>query len=174
MLSFSTLIQNIFVISIIGTLFIGCDQQPAYSEVGSIPFNETLDDPNFKVCNENRIKQYYVRKSKDTPADYKGELYALKEEVYGKFKYPIDSSQNGYVTIRFMVNCEGKSGRFRIQVSNFELKEHQLNHELVSQLLEITKSLKGWMPVSRGKTKYDFYKFITYKIEKGQLTQILP
>jgi hypothetical protein len=142
--------------------------------VGAIPFNPKLDTTEFVICNEQNIKQYYVRRGKDTPAQFKGEKFALDKQILGQYSYPIDSSQNGFVTIRFIVNCKGQSGRFRILVTDYDLKKSQLNTDLTGHLLSICKSLKGWVPVqSRGKSR-DFYKFLTFRIKNGQITEILP
>jgi len=42
---------------------------------------------------------------------------------------------NGYIAVRFLVNCEGKTGLFRVQQMNADLKETVPDKELEDRLL---------------------------------------
>lgn len=142
--------------------------------VGDIIFDEKIDDPNFQLCNENLIKQYYVRYSSDKPSGYKGEKAAIVKLFSENYSCPNIEGEDGYVTIRFVVNCEGKPGRYRIQEMDFNYLPKKFEKSISEKLLTITKKLDGWIPVSRGEKNFDFYQYLTFRIEKGQIKKIMP
>lgn len=99
---------------------------------------------------------------------------AIANHFFGKYTAPVDTSQNGYVTIRFIVNCKGKSGRFRIQEMGFDYQQTTFTPHIKNQLLFLTEELEDWAPVTDGTTLYDFYQYLTFKIKDGQLIEVLP
>lgn len=152
-----------------------CSNQDHQRDVGDIPFDPATDDPDFKICGrESSVKQYYARGSSYEPAGYEGEKRALENTFLEQYAFPVSESEKGYVTIRFIVNCRGESGRFRVGQMGFDYQPRNFAPELVQQLLEITRSLDGWIPVSREGKTYDFYQYLTFKIRNGQIEKILP
>lgn len=149
-------------------------QSEKYNDVGDIPFNAVLDDPNFEICNENLIKQYYIRRSRDTAPGFNGEKRALENEIFNKYSFPKKLNQNGYITVRFIINCHGQSGRFRMEEMDFEFNSKKFDTKLSLQILEIVKKLNKWSPRKRGEKMYDSYQYLTFKIESGQILKILP
>jgi hypothetical protein len=152
----------------------GCLNQDAHRNVGDIPFDASLDKGSFSICNEGRIKQYYARNSMDTPAGYKGEKKALVQTILDAYSFPKKEREQGYLTIRFVINCEGATGRFRIEEMDFKYKPSQFDKGISEQLLNIVKGLDGWIPRSANGKRYDVYQYLTFKIEAGQITEILP
>ncbi|MGN7866415.1 hypothetical protein [Chryseobacterium sp. 22458] len=140
--------------------------------VGNIEFDEKLDDPVFRKCYpEKQIDVQYYQGTKEF--DYKGEKIAIIEKLTNE-KISSESKINGYITVRFLVNCEGKTGLFRIQQMNADLKEAVLDKELGDKLLRFTKSLDGWMPKEIKGLKIGYYQYLTYKIENGKVSEVLP
>lgn len=155
------------------SLLTACYDDP-YKAVGAIPFDEAVDDENFQLCDEGLVRQYYGRYASDEPAGYKGEKRGLEAAFSEKYAYPVVNGENGYVTIRFMVNCEGKSGRFRVEEMGFDNEPKTFDPALVRKLLDITKALDGWIPVKRKGNPYDFYQYLTFVIRNGQIEKIMP
>lgn len=139
--------------------------------VGDITFDPKLDDPNFKVCNERRAQQYY---SFDKGLMYKGEKPALLAHFNKGFKPPKKSTETGFVTIRFIVNCEGKTGWFRVLGIDNAYQPKTFSAALVDQLLSLTKQLDGWMTGDYNGTTYDYYQYLTFKIQNGHIIEIMP
>lgn len=166
------IIRNTFIIILI--LVLGCSQNNSFKNVGDIPFDETVDDKQFKICNENNIKQYYVRKSSDEPPSYKGEKRGLENAILSKYEFPLSEKENGYLTIRFIVNCRGETGRFRMEEMDFDYQPIRFDEGIKKQLLEIVKNLNEWIIRKDKKNVYDFYKYISFKIKDGQIVKILP
>ncbi|MDF1697885.1 MAG: hypothetical protein P1U56_18700 [Saprospiraceae bacterium] len=158
---------------VIMLLFLGC-QSEQYKDVGDIPFDVDKDDSSFLICNESNIKQYYVRYSSDIPPNYEGEKRGMEKEILGQYQSLEMAEQNGYITIRFIVNCKGASGRFRIEEMDFNLMPYKFDASISKQLMQIVKGLKGWIPRKRGDTAYDYYQHLVFKIENGQISKILP
>ena len=136
-------------------------------QVGDIEFDKNLDDLNFKICNNDKTFQYY---NLEKGFKYKGEKLAILDKFKNSFKFQSKNSENGYITIRFLVNCEGKTGMFRVQEMNFNYQKTEFDRNLVQELLKFTKNLDGWENFQ----KIDYYQYLTYKIENGKVVKILP
>jgi len=154
-------------------ILVECTSKPSYNDVGDIVPNVRLDNSSFTVCDEYRIKQYYLRKSSDLVPSYGGEKKALDAELLTQF-VQLDSAVSGYVTVRFVLNCKGETGRFRVEEMGLDLKPKSVHPELPSRLIEMVHNLNRWTPrTSRGEW-IDTYHYLTFKIEAGKLTEILP
>lgn len=139
--------------------------------VGDSQYDSLTDDPNFKLCNhENLAKQYF---NIGDAMEYEGEKPALVRHFLDNYQ-PVDTDQSGYLRIRFLVNCDGKTGRFRLTQSDINYQEITFDKQITDQLLALTQSLDGW------KTKYDagqpvdYYQYLIFKIQNGHLTEIMP
>lgn len=168
--------KNVFLIILFIPLLINCQtEKSAVSKypvhVGNIEPDEKSDDPNFKRCLDERYVFQYYNDSKGV--QYKGEKATIQNEVQ-KLSLPEIKNSNGYITIRFIVNCEGKSGLFRMQQMNEEYKEYSFAKQTSDQLINFTKKLNGWIPKEIEGRKVDYYQYLTYKIENGKVSEILP
>ncbi len=168
--------RQLFLIFILLTTLYSCgqtqDKKVNYPlQIGDIYFNSKIDDPNFKLCDEDRVLQYY---NFGKGLQYKGEKVKINEHFKDGLKTQKQKDESGFLTIRFIVNCQGKTGRYRVQGMDNEYNEKTFNENLTSQLLNLTKHLDGWVIGEyEGKT-YDYYQYLTFKIEKGKLIEIMP
>jgi len=165
-----------YVTIILLFLFFSCkntsNKQSTYLEnVGIILKDESVDDPNFQPCHEDYSLFYYQVENRDHL--YKGEKPAIVK-AFDDIDLPVMDQNDGYVTIRFLVNCKAETGRFRVEQVDFDYKDKKFEGELVAQLLEKTKQLDGWLPATREGYKCDFYKYLTFKIIDNQIVDILP
>lgn len=161
------------LIALLSILLLSCSQEEI-KNVGDISFDRKLDDANFKLCNEQTIEQYYVRWSSDIPPGYKGEKRGLEKAILDAYRFPQAAEENGFITIRFIVNCKGESGRFRIEEMDFAYQAKSFDKEITGQLLDIVKSLKGWIPRKSNGVDLDYYQYLTFKMNQGQIIKILP
>ena len=83
-------------------------------------------------------------------------------------------SDSGYLNFRFIVNCEGRAGRFEINELNLNLEKTNLNNHLVEDLLSITAEQKNWNVFNVEGHPKNYYMYILYRIENGKITEILP
>lgn len=160
-------------------LFSGCGPSKNASKpnadypknVGDIRPDPALDDPKFSVCRENYIQQYYY----STTSGFRGEKPALQAFFREKFTLnPKHRSENGYITIRFVVNCRGEAGRFRVQEMGTDYLPKKFPLALTAHLLNLTKQLDGWLPAQHNGIVFDYYQYLTFVIASGDIAQILP
>lgn len=146
--------------------------KPAYSEnVGDIAFDAATDDPHFKVCDEKRIFQYY---NFGKGLQYKGEKTKINEYFDQGLPPGKIEGQSGFLTLRFVVNCEGKTGRFRILGMDNDYVEKEFDKDLVVRYLSLAAKMDGWIPGEDGAHKFDYYQYLTFKLKDGQLIEIMP
>lgn len=170
------LIKAAFFSAFFSFVLMSCQTEKSMSKypgtVGDIEFDEKLDDPVFKKCTSDKlVNLQYYQGSKQF--DYKGEKLAIIEKLE-KAKISSKNKMNGYITVRFLVNCEGKTGLFRVQQMTTELKGMVQDKELEDMLLRFTKSLDGWIPKEIKGFKVGYYQYLTYKIENGKVSEVLP
>lgn len=143
---------------------------PYPNQVGDIAADSLLDDPTFRACRESNIPQYYNIKS-----GYEGEKPAI--ERYFKQSFRKDKAfehENGYITIRFVVNCNGQTGRFRVQEMGRDYRPKKFPAPLTAQLLQLTKAMDGWLPGMSNSIPYDYYQYLTFTIVNGDIERITP
>lgn len=144
--------------------------KPYPNHVGDIEFNPELDSKEFSPCSEQHINQYYNFGSN---IQYKGEKRALLNTFKEKYVTKI-RNVDGYITIRFVVNCLGETGRFRVKTLDQDYKPTTLDKETVDQILDITKSLDGWKAGEYEGAYFDYYQYLTFKLSAGQIESIIP
>ena len=121
------------------------------------------------------VLQYYNHNSPgDRPASYKGGPKAIKK--YIKENYPaLDlNNDSGMLTIRFIINCQGKTGDFEMFENDLDFKPTSFNPVTRGKLLDITRELKDWQANYMGGSYRDSFMYITYRLENGKITEILP
>jgi hypothetical protein len=138
--------------------------------VGDIEFNEHIDDQDFKVCDEEHVPQYYSFENSGVK-NHKQDLIEFFKSGYINHNYEAES---GYITIRFIVNCEGKAGRVRIQEMDMDYKPKVFTTALSKQLLLLTKSYDKWEIAENQKKKFDYYYYLTFKVVQGNIILIKP
>lgn len=163
------------LLSLLATFFLPfCSSIPAQStypdHVGDIKPDNTLDDPSFRVCRSNDIPQYYSVNS-----GFEGEKPALLR--YFSQNYHVEEaskSLNAYITVRFVVNCNGQTGRFRILGMGMDYQPILVPDPISTQLLQLCKALKGWKGGQSEGIPYDYYQYLTFTIQSGEIIRIMP
>jgi hypothetical protein len=161
------------------TLLLGCQSEKKIVEkkeysrwVGDIEKNDKLDDPDFKTCNgEDEILQYF---NLGKGPVYFGEKSTILNIFKSKFKPLTGKNQNGLVRIRFVVNCEGKAGRFRILQSDYNYEAISFHKKIITQIVDITKAIDTWKILNRNEVPVDYYFYLIFKISDGKIIEILP
>jgi hypothetical protein len=138
--------------------------------VGDIDFDPALDDSAFVVCDPKVVLQYY-----NTPSYYKNHRRAIELYFRNHYRPPANAAgQNGYCTIRFIINCKGQTGRFRIYELDTHYQPYTFDKQITSRLLQLTKAIQGWEPAAYKSNTYDSYQYITFKLQKGAIACITP
>lgn len=162
--------------------FISCAQESASFQneypprhIGDIEFDPKMDNPDFKLCIPEYIAHYMSSGLTGNSAiDYKGEKYQIEQTFRKKYNSKFAKKESGYIRIRFVVNCEGKTDRFRIFQADENYLETEFDKSITNQIMEITKSLNGWNVKKYKEQPVDYYQYLIFKIENGQIVKILP
>lgn len=139
--------------------------------VGEIIFDKSIDDTKFKVCDEKQILEYY---NFAKGFQYNNEKFTLIKIFKDELQLKNSFVESGYITIRFIVNCKGKTGRFRIQEMDLDYKPKKFKSNLSKSILKITEKLNGWEIGKFENTAFDYYQYLTFKIVNGKLIEIKP
>jgi hypothetical protein len=129
----------------------------------------------FETCNE-RIVDYYNTNPGDPSAQvvsYSKGKNGLRKFILGNYENR-NYSDSGYLNIRFVINCKGKTGRYIVHENDLDLNPKTFNPDLKEQLFGLTKQLKKWNPVIFQEQPQDSYMYISYRIKNGQIIEILP
>ena len=141
------------------------------SHIGDTQFVAETDSTGFQPCHPDLAIQYY---NFGESTGFKGEKSAIERYFRERYKAEENQQENGYFTVRFLVNCEGKSSWFRMEGMDQDYQPKQFNSAISNQLLQLTKGLEGWRVAEHEGQTYDYYQYLTFKIENGQLSEILP
>lgn len=125
--------------------------------------------PTLDACNELRIVQYY---SVDTY--FRGRESHSETHPAPAPPRPEGKGQNGWVTVRFVINCRGETGRFRMPQIDRNYQPCTFHRALTDQLLAATKELHNWQPGQYDGATYDSYYYLNFKIADGAVQDILP
>mgnify|MGYP001793618642 CR=1 FL=1 len=130
---------------------------------------EAFSDVGFEVCDEERIAQYYNPKR----ASYSKGKNGLRNFILSNYENK-GYTDSGYLNIRFIINCEGKAGRYIIHENNLDLEPTDLDDAMVEQIFKLTQKLEQWNPVFFRDKPWDAYMYLSYRIEHGEIIEILP
>ena len=131
---------------------------------------EAILNDDFNVCNENYIFQYYNQSEVLPYLNGKNGFRDYINKNYENRNY----SDSGYFNIRFIINCEGKAGRFIMHENNLDLEPQAFNSDLKKQLINLTTNVKEWQPIFLFEKNRDAYMYVSYRIENGEITEIIP
>lgn len=170
-------------------------EQAKDKNVGEIVFDPSVDDVKFTKCNEDSPYQYYnifngfqyngekfeilkLWKNTENAVSEKTDKKETKEISFLRFKKADNnitpSKNSGYITIKFLINCEGKSGLFRVQQTDENYNETTFDKAIVNKILNFVKNLNGWVHGEYEGKKVDYYQYLTFKIESNEIKEILP
>jgi len=150
---------------------------PAYAQklafpenVGDIRFDSLHDDPGFIVCNPKQVLQYY-----NTASYYKDHKKEIIKYLLSNF-ITQDSfqDQSGFLTVRFIINCNGNTGCFRLFEMDSNYQPIHFKEALSRHLLKLVQQLSGWQPAVYKEKVYDSYQYITFRIRNGKIISVSP
>ncbi|RFN59524.1 hypothetical protein [Marixanthomonas ophiurae] len=148
------------------------DEEKYSNHIGYINPEKALLTENFKLCDIGIAGIH----SSSQPKIYKGGKYAFRN--YIQEHYTNDSyTDSGFLIFRFHINCNGETGNVAVSELNQEMQPITMNDDMVQQLLKLTVRKENWqvgyMKDEDGNA-YNHYMYVLYKIENGELLEILP
>jgi len=170
-------IRNLCILLSLG--FLGCVEKNAQSsteyeiptmghDLGYIPYDVKLDKSDYVVCDSTGILSGRNR------LQYAGGGLKLRDDIIAKFgDHPEYEFFNGYVVVRFLFNCEGKTGRYRAQALNLDFSPAEAPSDLLTYSKDLIKSVDSWTRRPGSDAKAEYSKFINLKINKGKIEHVL-
>ena len=146
------------------------DKEKYPNYIGFIDQDTALLNQTYSLCGDGTIYKIHHGAPFDA---YKNNKKAFREKVMKTYKnegYP----DSGYVNFRFLVNCEGNPGWFEIIEINEDFVEVSHTKEMVAQLLKITSEPSHWAIYTVDEIPQNYYHYVSYKIENGEIIEILP
>ncbi len=139
--------------------------------VGDIEHDSTVDGDVFKICNaENKVRQYF---NMSEGLQIEGEKLKIIKHFKNNYQ-TIEINESGWIRVRFIVNCKGESGRFRIIESNEKYQKRAFDPRISQQIIQLTKSLIGWKVLEFEGKSVDYYQYLLFKISNGEIEKIMP
>ncbi|MDO5617131.1 MAG: hypothetical protein Q4G16_13115 [Cruoricaptor ignavus] len=140
--------------------------------IGDIEFDSKTDNPNFKLCFEKYIFQYFDESNE--LQKLKGEKIELDKIFFDNYKNLNLAGESGLIRIRFIVNCKGEADRFRLLEMDENYKPKMFDKKISNKLLQITKNINLWNPKVIQNHNVDYYQYLIFKIKDGNLIEIMP
>jgi hypothetical protein len=139
-------------------------------KIGWIPFDKRLDNSNFKVCDELNIEEYY-----QVNPSY-GEGMPSIRKYFSAHKQVLESlcEKDGYVIVRFVINCQGQTDRYRTKFMLLTYTdENAVNAELQKKIIQLTRNMGNWTPGKYDGKTYDCYQHLKFIFKNSKLVDVL-
>jgi hypothetical protein len=142
--------------------------------VGYIDPRSVLDQgSDFKLCDKQvKVADYY--NGQDKRAQYVGGKKAIWELVNQHLDKSKLFNESGYLTLRFIVNCEGEAGWFTMEEADLDFQPKRFHTETIQHFFEILYQHPNWKPCIIREEARDAYTYITFKLKDGEIIEILP
>lgn len=138
--------------------------------IGFIDQSTALLNNTFQLCGDGEIIKIHHGAPFDAYQNNKRTFSENVLKVYNNKGY----KDSGYINFRFLVNCEGNPGWFEIIEINEDYVEISHSKEMVAQLLKITSDPSHWAIYIVDEIPRNYYHYVSYKIENGEIIEILP
>ena len=138
--------------------------------IGHLPQNNT--ESNFNLCNKERIVGWFASAAMSVPI-FRGSKSTFKKYILENFN-TTDNSDNGFLNLRFIINCKGEVGRIEINELDIDYKPSKFSPNLVKQIVELSSRKENWNISNIKGEQLDSYMYLIYKIENGEISEILP
>lgn len=143
--------------------------QPHIGHIGYLDSNYPDATEGFKRCNDELPIGFFHSAA---PAIYKDGKRTFRNHILSNFLS--DSyNDNGFLNLRFLINCKGEIGDIEVNELNTNYQVSPLNPKLVKELSSLTFRKENWNVITSMDSR-DTYMYIIYKIENGEVTEILP
>ena len=137
-------------------------------DLSYIPYNAKLDNSDYIICDSTGIGSGRSR------VRYISGTNKFKEVITTNYlSKPGYKSFNGYIVIRFLVNCEGKAGRYRAQSLNLDFSPLNAPSDLLDYSVELVEKWDNWTRTTGNDNKKEYSKFINLKIKNGEIQHVL-
>lgn len=128
--------------------------------------NPETNTSNFKMCWDRRPNEYY---NFDPDISYTHGNNALLKRL---IKGAPSTKGNGFITIHFAINCEGKVGRFGLEQMDTKYQSASYDPKLIKHLIQEISKITEWELPKKIQT--DTHRFLMFKVTNGKITEVWP
>jgi len=146
------------------------DQEKYPHRIGYIDRTESISPKGFTLCSEDIQIGFY---SSAAPNAYKGSKYAFRKLILENYENR-GYTDSGFLNLRFHVNCKGTVGHVVINEVGMDYKKTELNDDMVNQLVNLAIKEENWNAIIKSEKRRDIYMYLIFKIENGEVLEILP
>ncbi len=132
----------------------------------------SIVNKDFNLCNEDRIIGWFANAAMYTPI-FNGSKSSFKKYILEHY-ISTDDTDNGFLNLRFIINCKGEVGRMEINELDIDYKPSKFSPNLVKQIIKLSSRKENWKISSIKGEQLDSYMYLIYKIEDGEISEILP
>ncbi len=144
------------------------DLPPISHDLSYTSFDAKLDDPNYAICDSTAFLSGRNR------VWYEGGNNQFRKDLKASYKNsPAYATFDGFVVIRFLVNCEGKTGRYRAEALNLDFTPGSAPEGLLEYAVDLVKRLDNWTKSTSSESFTEYSKFINLKIRQGEIEHVL-
>lgn len=128
--------------------------------------NQEINSSYFKMCWDRRPNEYY---NYEPDISYTNGNNALLKRL---IEDAPTTKGNGFITIHFAINCEGKVGRFGLEQMDTNYQSASYNPKLIKHLIQQISKITEWdLPE---KIQTDTHRFLMFKVTNGKITEVWP
>lgn len=139
-------------------------------KIGWIPFDKSIDNSNFVVCDELNIEEYY----QVNPSYGEGMPSIRKYVAAHQPELEALCKKDGYIIVRFVINCQGQTDRYRTKFMSLTYTdENTVNAELQKKIVHLLRSMGNWTPGKYDGKTYDCYQHLKFLFKNSQLVDVL-
>ena len=137
-------------------------------KVGYIKPDTARDNPNFSVCDENYIQEYY-----QVNPQYKEGVISIRNYFKPKLETLNELAESdGIIVVRFVINCQGLTGRFRSKYFDENYIKKDQNTALQNALFDSISAMGYWLPGKFNDQFYDAYQHIKFRIKDKKIIDV--
>ena len=165
-----------YIILLTILLLASCDYyivNPHHHQVGHIELKGS-DQKGFSPCFKEKLFAHHTAWNRYWIYKFPPGKDSLRLYYNQRFDNQGIVNQSGYITLRFIINCKGEAGNYEVESLGLDYKKKDFNKELINHLLDLTQSIKTWHPYTHGDSTFDSFTHLTFKIDNGELLEILP
>lgn len=144
------------------------DKYPHY--IGYIDQEKAELNDVYSLCNKERIMHIHHGAAEE---GYAGNKKQYRDSILATYKNE-GYTDSGYLNFRFLVNCKGEPGWFNTIQVDKDYEPTQFTEAMVAQLLQLTAQPVNWNKLNYKDEPFDYYMYVSYKIENGEISEILP
>ncbi len=139
-----------------------------------LPLGEYMDTTVLvgSKCSPDGFVYYYQLKAKYPVST---ERLLLDGQTFLKSKNGKHDGE-GYITFRFIVDCEGNISRTKVMQTNENYKPIHFSREFVNDLYQFVRAMREW-PVNieaYNIKNINYLAFVSFKIKDGKVINIIP